>query len=195
MHDLEATSQQNLGTFWWVFALRGLFALLFSLVLFVAGSLFRVMFLDPFVISLLGLLLGFYVMGNGLLLGVAAKVADDHHLPRQWTLVAEAAIVIALGIYIGFTLLLTPQSLALLAGLHALTAGGFQCIRAFKLRHDRMYLALLGISGLASLAVAAAFLTHPDAATRNITNGLACLEVFYGLFSLLFALRLYRKRA
>jgi len=195
INDPEAQSLQSLGTFWWVFALRGAFALLFCIVLFVAGSLFRVMFLDPFIITLLGLLLGFYVMGNGLLLGVASIVARDHGLRHQGMLLTEAAIVIALGVYIGFTLLLTPQSLALLAGLHALTSGTFQSARALKLRHDALSLTLLGLSGLASLCAAAAFFLYQNAATRNITNGLAVLELFYGLLALLFARRLYRQRS
>lgn len=194
-NDLEAKSLQDLGTFWWVFALRGAFALLFTAVLFAAGSLFRVFFFDPVLITLLGLLLGFYVMGNGLLLGVSAIVAGDHGLPHRRMLFSESTIVILLGIYIGFTLLLTPQSLALLAGLHALTAGGFQCVRAFRLRHDPPSLALLALPGAISLCAGIAFLTHQNASTRNITNGLGSLELFYGVLALLFALRLYRQRS
>lgn len=191
----EAESLQPLGVFWWVFALRGGFALLFACVLFAAGSLFRVFFLDPVLITLLGLLLGFYVMGNGLLLGVASLVARDHALPHRLMLIAESLVVIALGVYIGFTLLLTPQSLGLLAGLHALIAGGFQSIRTVKLRHDARCTWLLGVSGAVSLIAALLFFLHLDAETRSITNGLAALEMFYGAFSLLFALRLHSRRA
>jgi len=191
---LDTESVNKLGLFWWVFALRGAFAVLFAIVLFTAGSLFRVFFLDPFLITLLGLLLGFYVMANGLLLGVAAVVADDHAHPHWWMLLSESIAVIVLGFYIGFTLLLTPQSLALLAGLHALIAGGFQCMRAIKIRHDARSVALLGIPGVIFLCAGAAFLAHQDAAVRNITNWLATLELFYGVLGLLFALTLYRER-
>ncbi len=192
--NLELRSIEHVGTFWWVFALRGCFAALFSAVLFTAGNLFLAVYFDPVVLPLLGLFLGFYVMGNGLLLGVAAIVADDHEHHLWWLLLAESIVALALGVYIGFTLLLTPQSLALLAGLHALVAGCFQGILAYKMKHDGIDLSILGVSAAISLCAGIVFLMHQDAKTLHITNWLGALELYYGAILIFLGLKMRRDR-
>jgi uncharacterized membrane protein HdeD (DUF308 family) len=189
------TSVKELGLFWWVFALRGGFALLFSGALIMAESLFQPFFHDPILLKQMGLLLGFYVMGIGMILTVAAVVADDNNLDAWWVLLCESGSVILLGLYISITLLFTPRSFALLAGLHALIAGCFQAILALKLRHDRFCLTLLCLSAGISLCAGVAFLAHQNASTRALADWLAGLELFYGGILIVIALRLYGNRS
>ena len=56
--------------------------------------------------------------------------------------------------------MLTSQSLALLAGIHALGGGCFQIALAVKLREDRPNLVLLTVGGLVSLCVGMVFSSH-----------------------------------
>jgi uncharacterized membrane protein HdeD (DUF308 family) len=187
-------SVKELGLFWWVLALRGGFALLFSGALIMAGSLFQPIFHDPILLKQMGLLLGFYVMGIGMILTVAAVVADDNNLDVWWVLFCESGCVILLGLYISITLLFTPRSFALLAGLHALIAGCFQAILTLKLRHDRLCRTLLCLSAATSLCAGVAFLSHQNASTRSLTDWLAGLELLYGGILIVLALRLYGNR-
>ncbi len=127
---------KDLSMFWWVFALRGGFALLFSGILYFAGSLLGTIFFDPVTLVFLSLLLGSYILGNALLLGVAGGFSIDHHRSLGWLMLAECAFAIVLAGYIGHSLLVTSYSLALLAGLHAVGTGCFQAALAFHVRRD-----------------------------------------------------------
>ncbi len=186
---------KRLGIFWWAFAARGGLAILFSAVLLYTGSLFGSIFLDPIMFVALGMLLGFYILGNGVLLGVAAGYAAEHRIGIWKVLLAECIFTTALGTYIGFTLIMSSLSLAWLAGLHAFGTGCFLAVLAYKLRANRLYGLLLASAGLLSLCVGTLFLGNRYAATRSATEWLAAFELFYGLIMLLFAFCLHRCQA
>lgn len=63
---------QDLRLCWWSFAVRGGLAVIFAVVLFLVSSFFGIFFFDPVALVYLSLLLGSFVLGNGLLLAVAA---------------------------------------------------------------------------------------------------------------------------
>ena len=121
LNNLEVV--QPLTLCWWIFAVRGGLAVVFAVVLFLTSSFLGIFFFDPVTLVYLSLLLGSFVLGNGLLLGVAAGFAYEHRLHLWWLALAECCFAVLLGIYIGISLMLTSQSLALLAGIHALGAG------------------------------------------------------------------------
>jgi hypothetical protein len=103
---------QQLRTFWWVFALRGGFAVLFAALLAFSRSLLGTIFFDPVLLVFLSLLLGFFVLGNGLILGVAAIYSLEHHL-RLWRLLfTECFFAILIGLWIALSLRTTSHSLA-----------------------------------------------------------------------------------
>jgi uncharacterized membrane protein HdeD (DUF308 family) len=97
-----------------------------------------------------------------------------------------------LGIYIGISMLLTPESLAFLAGIHALGNGCFQTAMAIKMREERSCLFLLGLVGVISLSVGILFLTHFNQRARPTTQALSGFELFSGITWLVFAFRLRR---
>jgi hypothetical protein len=181
---------KELSTFWWVFVARGGFAVLFSGVLCFAGNLLGTIFFDPVMLILLAVLLGFYVLGNGMLLGVAAWSAFEHQLGVWWLLLAECIFAAFLGSYIGFSLLLSAQSIALLAGIHALGVGMFQGVLAVKLQRHRGYATLLGFSALIAACVGTGFLLHWTAAARTLSFWLSGFELIYGASVITFALGL-----
>ena len=127
---------QPLTLCWWIFAVRGGLAVVFAVVLFLTSSFLGIFFFDPVTLVYLSLLLGSFVLSNGLLLGVAAGFAYEHRLHLWWLSLGEGCFALLLGIYIGISLMLTSQSLALLAGIHALGVGCFQIGLAIKLRED-----------------------------------------------------------
>lgn len=180
---------------WWSFAVRGALAIVFAVVLFLASSFLGIFFFDPVTLVYMSLLLGSFVLGNGLLLGVAAFFSWEHHLHVWWVVLCEGCFAILLGIYIGVSLLLTPRSFAFLSGIHALGAGCFQLALAMKMRHEGPKLIHLAFAGLISLGVGIGFLTHYNQAPRVTTQVLSGYELFSGLVWILFAFRLRGNRA
>jgi uncharacterized membrane protein HdeD (DUF308 family) len=178
------------GICWWSFAVRGGLAWLFAVVLFLTSSFLGIFFFDRVTLVYLSLLLGFFIVGNGLLLAVSAFFAFEHHLHFWWVVLAEGCFALLLGVYIGVSLWLTPQSLAFLAGIHGVGNGCFQCAMGMKMREDRGHLLLLGIAGLVSLAIGVAFLTHYNLAPRITTQALSGYELLEGAVWMLFAFRL-----
>jgi uncharacterized membrane protein HdeD (DUF308 family) len=185
---------QDLRMFWWTFAVRGGLAVVFAAVLFLASSFLGIFFFDPVTLVYMSLLLGSFVLGNGLLLGVATVFAFEHQLHLRWLTLCESCFELLLGVFIGISLLMTPQSLAFLAGLHALGNGCFQAAMAMKLRREPANLLLLGLAGVISLGVGVLFLTHFNQAARATTQTLSGFELFCGVVWIGLAFRLRRPR-
>lgn len=175
---------------WWLFAVRGGLAAIFAIVLFLASSFLGIFFFDPVTLVYMSLLLGSFVLGNGLLLGVAAGFSLEHHLHLWWVIACEAGFAVLLGVYIGVSLVLTPQSLAFLAGIHGVGLGIFQGMLALKLRDDRSDLALLLFAGMVSLVVGLLFLAHVHQAARATTQALSGFELFCAIIWGTLSLRL-----
>ena len=179
----------DLRSCWWVFATRGGLAIIFAVVLFLASIFLGIFFFDPVAMVYMSLLLASFVLGNGLLLGVAAAYTYEHRLHVWWVILCEACFALLLGIFIGISLMLTARSLAFLAGLHALGNGFFQWSLAGKLRQDKRNLLLLGFAGTVSLALGFIFLAHVHQGARTTTQALSGFELFAGLVWLGVSLR------
>src|SRR5277367_5652350 len=113
------TPIQDLRLCWWSFAVQGGLAIVFAVVLFLASSFLGIFFFDPVTLVYLSLLLGSFVLSNGLLLGVAAFFSFEHRLHIWWLVLCESVFALSFGVFIGVSLFLTRESLAFLAGLHA----------------------------------------------------------------------------
>lgn len=183
---------KELGMFWWAFAVRGGGAILFACFLFYSGSFFGTIFFDPIMFVMLALILGFYILSNGILLGVASGFAAEHQVGIWRLLLAECIFDTALGTYVGLTIVLSTESLAWLAGLHALGSGCFLAALAWKLRANKTYAGILGVAGLLAVAAGFAFVLHRGAATRSATHWLGGFELFYGVIIFIFAEGLHR---
>jgi len=177
----------RLDIFWWAFGVRGGFAILFAGMLAFTGNLLGSLLFDPLMLVLLSVLLGFYVFANAVLLGVAASFAFEHHLGLGWLLAGESCFALLLGAYISFSLLITPHSLALLAGVHALITGCFQIVLALKLHRYIRFRVLLGISALIAISIGIFFLTHQTEPLRVISFWLSGFELTYGMIVIAFA--------
>jgi uncharacterized membrane protein HdeD (DUF308 family) len=182
----------DLRMFWWAIAVRGGLALILAVVLFFASTFLGIFFFDPVTFVYISLLLGSFVLGNGLLLGIAAGFAYEHHLHVWWLMLCECCFALLLGVYIGLSLIMTRESLAFLAGLHALTTGLFQEALAVKLRKDSLNAYLLGFTGVVSLCVGLLFFAHIDQAARTTTQALAAFELLCGICWVSLSIRLRR---
>jgi uncharacterized membrane protein HdeD (DUF308 family) len=188
----QDTSIHDVRLCWWSFAVRGGLAIVFAVVLFLASSFLGIFFFDPVTMVYMSLLLGSFVLGNGLLLGVAAFFSWEHHVHVWWLVLAECCFALLLGVYIGVSLLLTPQTFAFLAGLDALGGGCFQLALAVKMRREGPKLIHIAFAGIISLGVGIGFLTHYHQAPRITTQVLSGYELFAGIVWIVFAFRLRR---
>src|ERR1700761_3770756 len=186
------TPIQDLRSCWWSFAVRGGLAVVFAVVLFFVSSFLGIFSFDPVTLVYLSLLLGSFVLGNGLLQCVAAVYAFEHRLLLRWLSLCESCFELFLGIYIGVSMLLTKESLAFLAGLHALGNAAFQVALAVKMREDRSHLCLLGLIGIVSLGIGIVFLTHYNQPARVTTQALSGFEFLCGITWIVVAFRLRR---
>ncbi len=94
--DREA-SRPAIGICWWIFAVRGGLAIVFAVILFLASSFLGIFFFDPVTLVYLSLLLGSFVLSNGLLLGVAAGFAFEHRVHLWWLTLCECGFAVLLG--------------------------------------------------------------------------------------------------
>jgi uncharacterized membrane protein HdeD (DUF308 family) len=186
------TPAQDLRLCWWSFAVRGGLAIVFAVVMFLASAFLGIFFFDPVTLVYLSLLLGSFVLGNGLLLAVAAYFLFEHRLHIWWVVLCESVFALSFGVFIGVSLFLTRESLAFLAGLHAVGNGCFQSAMAIKLHENRPNFFLLVTAGVISLCVGVVFLTHYNQAPRVTTQALAGFELFCGIIWMVFAYRLHR---
>ena len=149
-----------------------------------------IFFFDPVTLVTMSLLLGSFVLGNGLLLGISAFFAYEHRLHLWWLMLTEACVALLLGAYIGITLMMTARSFAFLAGLHAVSAGSFQVALAVKLRRDRGVFFALGLVGLLSVGTGIAFLDHIHQAARHTTQALSGFELLCAITWICLSFRL-----
>jgi hypothetical protein len=178
--QLARIGVDDLRMFWWAFAVRGGLAIVFAGVLGLAANLLGTLFFDPIMLVSISLLLGSYGLGNGVLLGTAGIYARQHHR-RVWVVMcAESAFAIVLAGFIGFSLMMTSESLAWLAGIHALGTG---C--------NHLFVRLLGGSALISFSAAAVFLLNRQEEVRTLTIWLSGFELLFGVVVLVFALALH----
>ena len=180
---------------WWMFAVRGGLACAFGIVLLFSASLLGtlVLLFDPVLLVLLSVLLGSYVFGNAVLLGIAGIYGRSHRLPLWGLVCGEAVFAVALACYIAFSLTVTSGSLAWLAALHAVGTGCFQAFLAFRLRAYRAALALLASSSVLSLSAGALFLMHRHASVRTLALWLSGFELLFGALLVALGFWLHRQ--
>jgi len=182
---------RQLCKFWWVFAVRGGTAILFAMALGFVSSLLGHLFFDPIMLVFLSMLLGFFVLGNGILLAIAGGFAAEQKLPIRWILFGEAFFALAIGLYIAFSLRVEAETLAWFAGLTALGAGIFQSILAVRTRGVSTDVFLMRLAAMMSFTAAIAFLLHRRATTQTTAHWLALFESFVGLVWLFYAYSLH----
>jgi uncharacterized membrane protein HdeD (DUF308 family) len=94
---------------------------------------------------------------------------------------------IAIGVYVGFSLMLTKQSFAFLVGIHALGVALFQGILAYRFKSKRTYAVILAIASIMAFVFGVAFLMHINTETKTIAQYLSGFELTLGLLTLTFA--------
>jgi len=111
---------------WWALALRGLAAIVFGLLAFI---------LPGITLTALILLLGAYMLVDGVF-AIVAAVRADRHDERWWLLLAEGVLGVLAGIVAFLWPGLTALALLYLVAAWAIVTGILQIVGAIRLRRE-----------------------------------------------------------
>ena len=164
---------------WWLVALRGVVAILFGAVAFVAPA--------AFVLSLV-LFFAAYMLVDGVFAIVGAIRAAQRH--ERWGFLLVEGIV---DIVVGVAAVLVPAAavwaVVLLLAAWALVTGGLMIAAAFRLHfhYGRWW---LGLGGLVSILFGVALLAEPGMSALVLTWWLGAYTFAFGVLLLILGFRL-----
>lgn len=164
---------------WWLVALRGVFAILFGVIAFVAPG--------AFVLSLV-LFFSAYMLVDGIC-GIVASVRAAQKHERWGLLLAEGILDIIVGVAAFLVPAAAVWAFVYLVALWALISGGLMLAAAFKLHahYGRWWLAL---GGLVSVLFGIALLINPGLSALVLTWWLGGYAVAFGIMLLILAFQL-----
>lgn len=155
---------------WWVFAVRGIAAIVFGVLAFVWPET---------TLAVLVVLFGAYVLVDGVALLVALARGDTLARRNAWSV----GIMGVLGIVAGVVTFVWPDvtaiSLLFVVAFWAIATGTFQVIAAIALRRELDGELWMGLGGVASIAFGALLIAFPG-------EGLISLVWLVGLWSIVF---------
>jgi uncharacterized membrane protein HdeD (DUF308 family) len=168
---------------WWVFAIRGIAAIVFGILAFIWPGT---------TLTVLVFLFGAYVLVDGVAL-LAALVRGDAVARRHaWAV----GVIGVLGILAGVGTFawpgLTALSLLYLVAFWAIVTGTFQVIAAVALRRELHGEFWMALGGLASIVFGALLLAFPGVGLISLVWVVGIWSVVFGISSLNLARRLHQ---
>ena len=170
----------NLVRNWWLFALRGVVAIVFGIVAFVwpeATRLALVLWFGAYLVldAILAL-----VIGIGPLRGT-----------RWWPMIVTGL----LGIVAGALILIWPDTAALVVlyfvAIWAITKGVFDIAAAITFRNEITDEVAVGLTGLASIALGVLLVAFPQAGLVSLTWAIGAYSLFVGGAQIVLAYHLH----
>ena len=167
---------------WWVFAIRGIAALLFGILAFIWPET---------TLTVLVFLFGAYVLVDGVALLIALVRGDAAARRHAWAV----AIIGVLGIVVGVVTFawpgLTALSLLYLVAVWAIATGVFQVIAAIALRRELEGEFWMALGGVASIVFGVLLIAFPGAGLITLVWLVGLWSVVFGVSSLGLAYRLH----
>lgn len=176
----NTTMTKLLARHWWVFALRGVVAVLFGVLAFVWPG-----------ITLLTLifLFGGYSIANGILsLILAAKTPKGY--PRFTGLILPGIFSLAAGVIAFIVPGITALALLLLIATWAIVNGVMEIVAAIRLRKEITNEWMLILAGLASVIFGVLFLIWPGAGALAMVWWIGAFAIVFGILLVALAFRL-----
>jgi uncharacterized membrane protein HdeD (DUF308 family) len=167
---------------WWVFAIRGIAAIVFGILAFIWPER---------TLTVLVLLFGAYALVDGVALLVALARGDTVARRHAWA----AGIIGVLGIVAGVVTFLWPGltalSLLYLVAFWAIATGSFQVIAAVALRRELDGEFWMALGGVASIVFGALLVAFPGDGLITLVWLVGIWSVVFGVSSLGLAYRLH----
>jgi uncharacterized membrane protein HdeD (DUF308 family) len=167
---------------WWVFAIRGIAALVFGVLAFIGPET---------TLTVLVILFGAYVLVDGVSLLIALARGDAVARRHAWAVGIMGVLGIVAGVVTFAWPGLTALSLLYLVAFWAIAMGTFQLIAAIVLRRELDNEFWMAIGGIASIVFGALLVVSPGAGLLSLVWLVGLWSVVFGVSSLGLAYRLH----
>ncbi len=167
---------------WWVFAVRGVAAIVFGALAFIWPEA---------TLTVLVFLFGAYVLVDGVSLLVALARGDAVARRHGWAVGIMGVLGIVAGVVTFVWPDLTAMSLLYLVAVWAIATGTFQVIAAIALRRELDNELWMAIGGVASIVFGALLVASPGAGLVSLVWLVGLWSVVFGVSSLGLAYRLH----
>ncbi len=144
-------NERKLAKHWWAFLLRGIVAILFALLAFLATS---------FTLNLLLIFLGIYLLLDGLFTVIASLMAAGDH-KNWWILLLEGIVSLAAGIFVFAWPVLTLTILIYIVAFWAIITGIFEFLASLSATWAAPGKIFIGITGVLSVILGIVILLNP----------------------------------
>jgi uncharacterized membrane protein HdeD (DUF308 family) len=169
---------------WWILVLRGVAAIVFGVLTFIAPVA---------TISVLVLLWGAYALVDGVF-SVIAAFRGPHADGFPWWMLAMGIVGIAAGVYTFMAPVLTALVLLYLIAIVAIVRGVMQISAAIRLRKETDNEWWLILAGAISLLFGIFLFLSPGAGALAVVLYIGVMAIVVGVFEVMLGLKL-RKRA
>ncbi len=176
---------ETLSRYWWVVALRGLFAVAFGAVALLKPDA---------TLSVLVALFGAYAIFDGLFALAGALAGGRAENDRRRTLLVEGIVGVVTGIVTFVWPNVTVFVLLWLIGFRAVVTGGLQIATAVRLRRELKNEWLLVLSGLISIAFGIYVAAFPQQSAIVVMLLIGIYAIAFGITLIGLAVRLRQHR-
>lgn len=176
--------QSFVATHWWVFLLRGIFAVLFGILAIAMPGITLVT---------LVLVVGIYLFADGVV-DLYTVISGKAHGDDRFLLVLQGVVGIVIGLIAFFMPGVSAVGLLLAIGAWSLVVGVLQIVAAIRLRKEITNEFWLGLSGLISILFGFFVIANPGQGALAVIWIIAIYAIMFGVFLIAFAFKV-RKHA
>ena len=176
---LEKISQN-----WWLYALRGVVAIIFGVVAFARPEQ---------ALQALVLMFGAYVLVDGIF-AMFAGIALHGHIERWWAVLLEGVAGVIIGLLTFFWPNITTLVLLYFIAAWALITGIFEIVAAIQLRRVIKGEWTLILGGLLSILFSVLLVVFPGTGAVSVIWVIGIYAVIFGISEIIFAFRLHSLR-
>jgi uncharacterized membrane protein HdeD (DUF308 family) len=166
---------------WWALVIRGLLAVGFAIITFVAPGIS---------LAALVLVFGAYALVDGVLTLIGAFRRHGAADAPRWYLVLEGLAGVGAGLITLFVPRITALALVYLIAAWAVVSGALKIAAAVQLRKTIRHEWLLGLAGLATIALGVVLFMMPAAGALALVLWIGAYALVFGITMIVLGLRL-----
>lgn len=166
---------------WWMFALRGMAAIIFGVVAFAQPAQ---------ALQALVLVFGAYALVDGIF-AIFAGIAARGYFERWWAVLLEGMAGVAIGLLTFFWPAITALILVYFIAAWALITGIFEIVAAIQLRRVITGEWMLILGGLLSILFGILLFVFPAVGAVSVIWMIGIYAITFGILEIIFAYRLH----
>jgi uncharacterized membrane protein HdeD (DUF308 family) len=176
----DKTMLEKISRNWWLYALRGVVAIIFGIVAFARPEQ---------ALQALVLVFGAYALVDGIF-AMFAGIAFRRYFERWWAVLLEGVAGVVIGLLTFFWPNITALALLYFIGAWALITGVFEIVTAIQLRRVITGEWMLILGGLLSILFGVLLFVFPGAGALSVVWVIGVYAVVFGISEIIFAFRL-----